>query len=533
MCKKNGRISSPAPKDFISLGMLRSTKVIFKDYTQKQLSLLPPSLEELIEENHPVRVINQVIDKVDLHSLIEKYEGGGTSSYHPRMMLKILVYAYVSNIYSSRKIESAVKENIHFMWLAAYNKPDHNTINRFRSDRLKGVFKEIFTQVVMMLVESGHIDLQKVYLDGTKIEANANKYTFVWGKSIKRYKNGIKNQLEELWQYAESVAKQEMSSQKPVDFEKLDAEKIDKTIDTINNALKDKQVDKKKKQKLNYAKKNWSKNYKKYEKQEEILGERNSYSKTDTDATFMRMKDDHMQNGQLKAAYNFQISTSNQFVVNYTNHFNPTDTKTLIPHLEEFEKQFETLPKELTADAGYGSEENYEYLEGKQVEAYVKYNYFHMEQHKKGKATPDFHQDKLYYNKDDDFYICPMGQKMNKIGIRKTSNERGFIQELHLYQAQNCKACPLKCVCHKSKNNRTIQVNHKLKRYKIKAKQLLLSKKGLKHRSQRPVDVEAVFGNIKQNKKFTRLNLRGNEKIEIEIGLVYLSHNLLKYARIA
>ena len=513
--------------------MHNSTKVIFKDYTQKQLSLLPPSLEELIEENHPVRVINQVIDKVDLHTLLQKYEGGGTSSYHPRMMLKILVYAYVSNIYSSRKIEAAVKENINFMWLAAYNKPDHNTINRFRSNRLKGVFKEIFTQVVMMLVESGHIDLQKVYLDGTKIEANANKYTFVWGKSVNRYKSGIKKQLEELWNYAESVAKEEMSSQKPIDVEKLDAEKIEQTIDTINNALKGKQVDKKKKQKLNYAKKNWSKNYKKYEKQQKILGKRNSYSKTDKDATFMRMKDDHMKNGQLKAAYNFQITTNNQYVVNYTNHYNPTDTKTLIPHLKEFKNQFNTLPEELTADAGYGSEENYEYLEDKEVEAYVKYNYFHVEQHKKGKETPDFHQDKLFYNKDKDFYVCPMGQKMNKTGIKKITNDRGFTQEIHLYQAQNCKGCSLRCICHKSKNNRTIQVNHKLKKYKAKAKELLLSEKGKKHRSRRPVDVEAVFGNIKQNKKFTRLNLRGNEKVEIEIGLVYLSHNLLKFARTA
>ena len=513
--------------------MHSSAKVIFKDYTQKQLSLLPPSLEELIEDNHPVRVINQVIDKVDLHSLIQKYEGGGTSSYHPRMMLKVLVYAYVSNIYSSRKIEAAIKENIHFMWLAAYNRPDHNTINRFRSDRLKGVFKEIFTQVVMMLVKSGHIDLQKVYLDGTKIEANANKYTFVWGKSINRYKNGIKNQLEELWQYAESVAKEELRSEKPIDFEKLDAEKIEQTIDTINTALKNKTIDKKKKQKLDYAKKNWSKNYKKYQEQEEILGERNSYSKTDTDATFMRMKDDHMKNGQLKAAYNFQITTSNQYVVNYTNHYNPTDTKTLIPHLEEFNKQLKTLPKELTADAGYGSEENYEYLEDKKVEAYVKYNYFHMEQHKKGKATPVFHQDKLYYNKDGDYYVCPMGQKMRKIGIRKQTNESGFNQELHLYQAQNCQGCHLRCMCHKSKENRIIQVNHKLKKHKAKAKKLLLSEKGQKHRSQRPVDVEAVFGNIKQNKKFTRLNLRGKQKVEIEIGLVYLSHNLLKYARTA
>ncbi len=531
--KKNGRISSLNPKDFVTLRMENSAKVKFKDYAQDQLSLLPPSLEELIEENHPVRVINEVIDKVDLESLLQKYKGGGSSSYHPRMMLKVLVYAYVNNIYSSRKIESAIKENIHFMWLAAYSRPDHNTINRFRSDRLKGVFKEIFTQVVLMLVESGHIDLQKVYLDGTKIEANANKYTFVWGKSIKRYKNGIKKQLEELWHYAESVAKEEMSSEKPIDFEKLDAEKIEQTIETINTALKNKPIDKKKKRKLDNAKKNWSKNYRKYQEQEEILGERNSYSKTDTDATFMRLKNDPMKNGQLKAAYNFQITTSNQYVINYTNHYNPTDTRTLIPHLEEFNKRLKTFPKELTADAGYGSEENYEYLESKEIEAYVKYNYFHMEQHKKEKATPEFHQDKLYYNEESDFFVCPMGQRMHKVGVKERINESGYTQEIHLYEAQNCQGCPLRGMCHNSEGNRIIRVNHKLKKYKAKAKKRLLSEKGRQHRSQRPADVEAVFGNIKQNKKFTRLNLRGNEKVEIEIGLVFLSHNLLKYARTA
>lgn len=513
--------------------MKKRKKVVFKSYSQHQLSLLPQSLDELISSNHPVRVINEVIDNISLDSLIKKYEGGGTSSYHPRMMLKVLVYAYVNNIYSSRKIEIALKENINFMWLGANNTPDHNTINRFRSDRLKNVFKEIFTQVVLMLSESGHIDLQRVYLDGTKIEANANKYTFVWGKSIKRHKNGIKQQLEELWKYAESVAKQEISSEKPVDFDKLDSDKIQETIDTINKAIKGKKVDKKLKQKLNYAKRNWPNNYRKYESQQEIMGERNSFSKTDNDATFMRMKDDHMRNGQLKAAYNFQISTSNQYVVNYTNHFNPTDTKTLIPHFEEYKNRYKTMPNEITADAGYGSEENYDYLEKEESTAYVKYNYFHLEQRRKEKANEVFYQNKLFYNQEDDYYVCPMGQRMNKIGVSNVTNERGFVQEHHLYQAQNCKGCPLRGRCHKSKNNRIIKVNHNLRRYKAKAKKLLNSKKGLEHRSQRPVDVEAVFGNIKQNKKFTRLNLRGNEKVEIEIGLVYLSHNILKYARTA
>jgi transposase len=154
------------------------------------MMLLPPSLEEMIPENHPVRVVNQVIDTIDIDPLLAKYQGGGCSSYHPRLMLKVLIYGYLTNTYSSRKIEEALRQNIHFMWLSGMQYPDHNTINRFRSDRLKDVLKEVFTQVVHLLIESGHVNLKEVYLDGTKIEANANRYTFVWGRSIKERVTG-------------------------------------------------------------------------------------------------------------------------------------------------------------------------------------------------------------------------------------------------------------------------------------------------------------------------------------------------------
>jgi transposase len=168
------------------------TKVVFKDYSPNQILLLPPSLEEMIDPNHPVRVVNQVIDSLDIDLLINKYKGGGCSSYHPRMLLKVLVYGYLTNEYSSRKIEQALNQNIHFMWLSGMSYPDHNTINRFRSDRLKGVLKEVFSQVVLLLVEKGIITLKEAYLDGTKIEANANRYTFVWGRSISKSKERIK-----------------------------------------------------------------------------------------------------------------------------------------------------------------------------------------------------------------------------------------------------------------------------------------------------------------------------------------------------
>ena len=327
------------------------TKVIFKPYDQQQTMLLPPSLQELIAANHPVRVVNKVLDQIDIVPLIAKYKPGGTSSFHPRMLLKVLVFAYLNNIYSSRKIEEALQQNICFMWLSAMVTPDHNTINRFRGERLKDVLRHIFTQVVELLAQEGLLSIKELYTDGTKIEANANRYTFVWGKAIKTNKEKIKKQLSELCQYAEKVAAEEMNDTDPSGFDKIDAEKVEQRINQINEALKGKEVDSKVKQKLNYAKKNWPANLKKYEEQEKIMGEeRSSYSKTDTDATFMRMKEDHMKNGQLKPAYNVQISTNKQFITSYSIHQKTTDTTTLIPHLEQHEKEFNEKPQVLTAD---------------------------------------------------------------------------------------------------------------------------------------------------------------------------------------
>ena len=210
---------------------------LFKDYTQGQTLLFPPSLDELIEPNHPVLVVSSIIDRLDLDDLLSGYRGGGASSYHPRMLLKVVVYAYLNNIYSTRKMEAALKANIHFMWLSGMQTPDHNTINRFRSRRLKRVVKKIFSQVVQMLIESGHVGLQRVFTDGTKIESRANRYTFVWGRAMKRSRERIGEQLEELWTYAESVAREELKDQRPTTFEAIDPERLKQTIEQLNNAI--------------------------------------------------------------------------------------------------------------------------------------------------------------------------------------------------------------------------------------------------------------------------------------------------------
>ena len=271
---------------------------VFKPYNQHQIMMLPPSLEELIPESHTVRVVNEVINRINVEPLLSAYQTKGTSSYHPLMLLKVLVYGYVSNIYSSRKLEAACKENIHFMWLSAMNRPDHHTINRFRGERLKDALRKVFEQVVTLLAQEGLLSIEEVYTDGTKIEANANKYTFVWKKAIQTNKEKMKAQINQIWQYAQSISDTEDDLPDPPDLTTINKEKVEEAIAQLNEDLADKKnIDKKVKAKLNYINKNFPKNMDKYEQQEAILAERNSYSKTDEDATFMRMKEDHMKNG--------------------------------------------------------------------------------------------------------------------------------------------------------------------------------------------------------------------------------------------
>jgi transposase len=509
----------------------RVLKPVFETYAQNQTMLLPPSLEELIAANHPVRIVNTVLDSLDIEPLLKKYKGGGTSSYHPRMLLKVLVYAYISNIYSSRKIEEACRINIHFMWLCAMQPPDHNTINRFRGERLKEVLRRIFTQVVQLLAAEGLLSLKEVYVDGTKIESVANRYTFVWGNAIKTNREKIGKQLEELWQYAQSIAAEEMDGPEPPDFTDISPETVKATVEKIDAALREKpEADKKITAKLTRVKKDWPGNMEKYAVQEQILDGRNSYSKTDPDATFMRMKDDHMGGGQLKPGYNVQISSSNQYVVDYSIHPNPTDTITLIPHLARIKEDFGVLPEVITADAGYGSEENYEHLEGAGIEAYVKYSYFDKDQHEAERSKRPFTQDKLHYNKEHDHFICPMGQVMENIGTVTKKTVTGFKQTITRYGVKTCEGCPLRGACHKGEGARVIEVNHNLNRHKQEAHGRLTSERGLYHRKKRPVDVEPVFGNVKQNHGFRRFLLRGNEKVEIETGLLFMAQNLRRKA---
>lgn len=501
-------------------------KASFKNQPGMTPELFPTNIFDRIPDNHPVKLVSQVVDQLDLSEIMAQYKGGGCSAYHPRMMVKVLFYSYLSNVYSCRKIDRALTENIHFMYISGNSTPDFRTINDFRGKILKDCIKTLFAEVVKLLVGMGYVSLDVQYIDGTKIEARSNRYTFVWRGSVEKHKEKLETKIKSVLADIEnSIQSDSQEINKEELPRKINSEELKEKLSEINKRLKE--PSRKMAKELQKLQDEHLPRLERYEKDLEVLGSRNSYSKTDVDATFMRMKDDHMQNGQLKPAYNTQISTENQFITHASMHQTPGDTTTLESHLDGFEEAYKKQSREVVADAGYGSEENYEMLDNKQVEAYVKYNYFHREQKKKTKNDP-FLSANLFYNREQDFYVCPMGQKMEKTGEGKRVSSNGYESKVSHYQAKRCDSCPLVGRCHEAKGNRVIQVNHRLNGLRNKAKDLLTSEKGLYHRSKRPIEVEAVFGQLKSNNKFNRFTMKGLEKTRLEFLLMAMGHNLRK-----
>ena len=503
-------------------------KLAIKSDNRKQNLLLPPSLDELVPENHMVRVVDAVIDRLDISDILSTYRGGGNSAFNPKMMLKVLVFAYLSNVYSSRRIEELLKRDIYFMWLAGMKRPDFRTINYYRGKRLKVGFDTVFTQVVRLLHEEGFVSLKVQYIDGTKIESVANKYTFVWRGSVEKYDARLKAKTEALLRQIEQNHAIE-NQENPVP-EELTAEEVTKRVERIKEKVDADNLGKEERKSLKQIETDSVPRMNRYREQLKTMGSRNSYSKTDPDATFMRMKEDAMLNGQLKPGYNVQISTENQFITNFGIYQRPTDTLTMISYLESFKARYGMHSEEIIADSGYGSEENYEYMFSNGMTPYVKYNMFHVEQ-RRGYRNNPFRVSNLFYNPDDDFYVCPMGQKLNFIRQEKRYTASGYQQTVSVYRASRCEGCPLRGQCHKSKRDRQIEVNHILDDYKARARELLTSEQGLKHRSNRPIEPEAVFGQIKECGRFRRLRLKGLTGAKIDFGLKALAHNLRKLAQ--
>ena len=507
----------------------------FRPYSPNQTILFPQRIDKDIAENDPVRLISSIVEKLELSNFRRLYKERGRSPYDPKMLLKVVIYAYMNNIYSCRRIEKALKRDIHFIWLAGYEQPDFITINRFRN-RVKYEINSVFTQLVLLLSSKGLVTLDVEYIDGTKIESKANKYTFVWRKSVEKNRAKLMEKIKVLLsQVDDAIAQDKAADEEVVSFT---PETLTEIADELRQSLSEQPAPKSKEEKKSVREKKkqvtqleqMRDKLSEYDNHLETLGERNSYSKSDPDATFMRMKEDAMNNGQTKPGYNLQIATENQFITDFGFFHNPNDTGTMIPFLNSFSDRYGHFAKEACADSGYGSEENYSFMEAHEMEAYVKYNFFHKGQ-KRSFKNDIFRIENLYYNPEGDYFVCPMGQHMERVGVSHGKTDSGYRTESVVYRAGGCQGCPLRWGCYKKrKGNREIEVNHRLMEYKRKARERLTSERGLEHRSNRPIEPEAVFGQMKYNMHYKRFRHFGKDKVTMDFAFFAIAFNIKKMA---
>jgi len=503
-----------------------------KNYTtkeEKNQNVILIDCESMIPENDSVRLLNAILEEIDYTRLYDAYSLKGTKpAVEPKIMFKILVYAYLNGIYSTRKIADACRRDINFIWLLSGEKgPHRSTVARFRTKRLKGILGEMFGQFIKLLKEYGEIQYKNLFEDGTKIESAANRYTFVWRKTIEKNEAKMHIKIKELVDEINESYKTEFEVREESiveDMEEvgkyLENKRVEDNIEFVNGKGKRKSEIQKFTEPLNEYKERQAG----YDESKEILGERNSYSKTDNDATFMRMKDDHMQNGQLKPAYNVQIGVEAEYIVGVGVYENRNDLGTMIPFLDRLEESLGVRYENIVADAGYESEENYKYLEKNGQTSYIK-----PQNYDKGVNKKDIgKRENMEYDEKTDEYKCYKGRILKKKGETTRTSATGYESEITIYECEDCSGCEHKEKCTKAQGNKKMQVSKEFVKKREESLANITTETGKLLRVNRSIQVEGAFGVIKSDRGFDRFETRGKENVEIEIMLVCLGYNISK-----
>jgi transposase len=516
--------------------MLQNKQTIPTNYTEYsgvyQL-VLPLNMEVLIPGDDSVRLLSHITEELDYSNLIMAYSSKGRkSAIAPKTLFRVLVYAYMNDIYTSRKIEEACRRDINFMWLLQGQKvPDHNTIARFRKSRLSGIMEGLFSQLVVKLGELGEIQYENIFIDGTKIEAYANKYTFVWKKTT------IKN--EQRMQEKARAFLAELN----IDFNaNLSLSESSITVETMEEAvtfLKEKQTDgkiefvsgkgkrKTELQRATETMEEFLEKQKKYDRYNELFDGRNSFSKTDTDATFMHMKEDHMRNSQLKPGYNVQIGVEAEYIVGLAISSERSDQLTLIPFLE---KLLENLPKRyqhIVADAGYESEENYVYLEKQKQKSFIKpQTYEAMKKRSYSKIIGK--RENMIYDAEKDEYLCANYKKLAVVGKTTRTSKSGYKSDVTIYECESCEGCKFKQQCTKAAGNKTLSTSKLFLGKRAESLHNITTPEGILLRMNRSIQVEGAFGVLKEDHSFRRFVMRGKKNVETEFLLLGFGFNINK-----
>lgn len=515
--------------------VMRKHKPYTKDYTQfgrgYQL-VLPFNYEQLIPEDDSVRLLSHILEGFDYTKLYKAYSSiGRKPAVHPKILFKILTYANMNNIYSSRGIETACRRDINFMWLLeGASAPDHSTISRFRKNHLEDTVEEIFYQMVEFLYNIGEISFTNLFIDGTKIEANANRYTFVWKKVVNKNEEkmfakvlAFIETINKMYGTSFTVMKESFLDDLKSVHVYLDELREREKIEFVHGKGKRKNV----LQRLIEEVQSFSERQERYNSYNQLFEGRNSFSKTDTDATFMRLKNDHMRNSQLKPAYNVQIGVESEYVTGVGVFQDRSDIGTMIPMLENIELFLKKRWKNYIMDSGYESEENYLYLEGKECNYYIKPQ-THEKSKKRSFKSDISKRENMDYDADKDEYTCHNGKKLKPVGITHRTSATGYRSEVTVYESENCECCLHKTKCTKAKGNRRMQVSKKFIEKRQKSHENITSDAGILLRMNRSIQVEGAFGVLKSDYNFNRFLTRGIKSVKTEFLLLCLAYNINK-----
>ena len=517
-------------------------KIIQKDYTSFSLYYqikLPLDLEISIPSDDPVRLVSAFVEEMDLSELYKTYGRIRKNQATPRQMLKLVIYAAMNRIYSSRDIRKACKRDINFMYLLeGMPAPDHATIARFISLHFSVCAKTLLAQMSDLLYLLGEISGKTIFIDGTKIESAANKYTFVWKKAI------TKNQGRLYTKLSSFVAEcEELYGMKTVYHDRISIHtlkrlkkqlcriKVREGIVFVHGTGRRKtQLQKSLEQLDRYLEK-----LKEYTKKLYTLGDRNSYSKTDPDATFMRMKEDAMLNGQLKPAYNIQHGVDSEYITWIDISPRPTDTRTLIPFLKDMESYLRFKYSEIVADAGYESEENYLFIESNGQTAYIKPQNYEISKTRKYKKDIS-RRENMEYHEDRDSYICRNGRELTVTNERRSKTTSGYVSIKTYYRCSDCTGCPYKTECIKGNNcktpmekrNKVLMVSKTMSQKRAEDLERITSEYGTMLRMNRSIQAEGSFADVKEDMNFRRYLYRGKVNALAESILLAMGRNINK-----
>jgi len=497
--------------------------------------VIPMDISEIIPHDDSVRLLDAIFERLDYTNLYNAYSRLGRTETSPKHQFKIMVYGYMNGIYSSRKLESSCRRDVNFMFLLGRQPaPDHSTIARFRSERLTGVLEELFLQFLELLKEHGEISGVNQFIDGSKLEASAGRYTFVWKKSTLKYEARMQEKMKlELPAIAERFGQRFWVGAK---IKAKDLKKLRKRLKEVQNRTGVAFVHGIGKRKSELQKaieklEEYIARQKKYDDYNHSFGERNSFSKTDRDATFMRMKEDHMRNGQLKPAYNTIIGVDSEYIVGAMISQERSDSKVFVPFLKKFGKGY----SKIVADAGFESEENYTYLEKNGQYAFIKPTNYEKSKTRKYKSDIG-RRENMPYDAEADSYRCHMGRNICASYEKKTKSAAGYHIVTTIYECESCDGCQVKDKCIKpggklpiEERTKRLYVSKTFLRQRDDAKSRITSDEGIVLRMNRSIQVEGAFGVLKADMNFRQFLLRGQIKVETELLLLSMAFNVNKW----